>query len=77
MTRTLYAQLTGQKFYPPKPFEKAQWMKEETQDSVEGRRREIGMKLVSCSIKTSVFDADVSPDVRLRDALPRNQIQPD
>lgn len=54
MTRTLYAQLIGQKFYPPKPFEKAGWMKEEAQDSVEGRRREIGMKLVSDLVQATM-----------------------
>ncbi|KAF4623707.1 hypothetical protein D9613_001668 [Agrocybe pediades] len=41
MTRTAYAQLTGQKFFPPKVF--GQWSAKEGTD--EWRRRDVGMKI--------------------------------
>ena len=42
MTRTAYAQLVGQKFYPPKPF--GRW--EERPETPEWRWKDIGMKIV-------------------------------
>ncbi|TFK41316.1 SGT1 protein-domain-containing protein [Crucibulum laeve] len=41
LTRTAYAQLVGQKFFPPKVFER--W--EEKEGSTEWRRRDVGMKI--------------------------------
>lgn len=41
ITRTAYAQLIGQTFYPPKPF--GRW--QEVQGSPEWRRRDVGMKI--------------------------------
>lgn len=43
MTRTAYAQLTGQKFYPPKIF--GRW--EEREGTPEWRWKDVGMKIVS------------------------------
>lgn len=43
MTRTAYAQLNGQKFYPPKIF--GRWT--EPEGTRERRWRDMGMKLVS------------------------------
>ena len=43
MTRTAYAQLVGQKFFPPKIF--GRW--EEREGSDEWRWKDIGMKIVS------------------------------
>ncbi len=42
MTRTAYAQLIGQKFYPPKVFGRF----EEREGTPEWRRRDLGMKIV-------------------------------
>ncbi len=42
MTRTAYAQLVGQKFFPPKIF--GQWR--ENEDSKEYKWKDIGMKIV-------------------------------
>jgi hypothetical protein len=42
MTRTAYAQLSGQKFYPPKIF--GQW--KESEGSSVWRWKDIGMKIV-------------------------------
>lgn len=42
MTRTAYAQLVGQKFYPPKVF--GRW--EEREGTKEWRWKDIGMKIV-------------------------------
>lgn len=42
MTRTAYAQLTGQKFHPPKVF--GRWT--EAEESDEWRWKDIGMKVV-------------------------------
>ena len=47
MTRTAYAQLVGQKFYPPKIF--GRW--KEREDQKEWRWRDVGMKIVSCNIE--------------------------
>lgn len=46
MTRTAYAQLVGQKFYPPKIF--GRW--NEREDTREWRWRDVGMKIVRCSL---------------------------
>jgi hypothetical protein len=46
MTRPLYAQLVAQRFYAPKPFEKARWFDGVEAESVDYRRRDVGMKLV-------------------------------
>ncbi|TRM60141.1 SGT1 protein-domain-containing protein [Schizophyllum amplum] len=43
MTRTAYAQLTGQKFFPPKVF--GQW--KEAEGSKELRQKDVGMKLLA------------------------------
>ena len=43
MTRTAYAQLVGQKFYPPKIF--GQW--KELEGNKEWRWKDVGMKIVS------------------------------
>lgn len=43
MTRTAYAQLMGQKFYPPKIY--GRWT--EREDTPGWRWRDIGMKIVS------------------------------
>lgn len=43
MTRTAYAQLLGQKFYPPKIFGRF----EEREGTAAWRWRDVGMKLVS------------------------------
>lgn len=49
MTRTAYAQLLGQKFFPPKVF--GHW--QEADGTKERRWRDIGMKIVSlCPAKT-------------------------
>lgn len=48
MTRTAYAQLVGQTFYPPKPF--GRW--QEPQGSSDWRRRDVGMKIVSITHTT-------------------------
>ena len=45
MTRTAYAQLMGQKFYPPKVFGRF----EEREGTLEWRRKDIGMKIVRTS----------------------------
>lgn len=51
MSRPLYAQLASQRFYPPKPFERAGWLTVTASDdptsaeSIESRRRDTGMKL--------------------------------
>ncbi|KAM0755174.1 SGT1-domain-containing protein [Meredithblackwellia eburnea MCA 4105] len=58
LTRPLYSQLLLQKFYPPKPFEKVNWMdlgpiakstearaEDEEEKEKETRRREVGMKI--------------------------------
>jgi hypothetical protein len=50
MTRTAYAQLSGQKFFPPKVF--GQWKESEGSDT--WRRKDIGMKIVCHSIVFSV-----------------------
>lgn len=42
MTRTAYAQLLGQKFFPPKVF--GQW--QEKEGTREWRWRDVGMKIV-------------------------------
>lgn len=55
MTRPAYAQLMGQKFFPPKIF--GRW--QETEGTKEWRWRDIGMKIVSVVIGWSVGDADV------------------
>lgn len=47
LTRPLYGQLLGQKFYPPRPFDKVKWMDGAIEGTKEWRRREVGMKLVS------------------------------
>lgn len=54
ITRTAYAQLVGQSFYPPKPF--GRW--QEPQGSVEWRRRDVGMKIVRCLYDESQAVAD-------------------
>jgi len=46
MTRTAYAQLSGQKFFPPKVF--GQWKESEGSDT--WRRKDIGMKIVCHSV---------------------------
>lgn len=46
MTRPLYAQLVAQRFYAPKPFEKAKWFEGIEAGTDEYRRRDVGMKLV-------------------------------
>jgi len=43
MTRTAYAQLVGQKFFPPKIF--GQW--KELEGNKEWRWKDVGMKIVS------------------------------
>lgn len=51
MSRSLYAQLASQRFYAPKPFERAGWLSISANDdlrslqNVENRRRDIGMKI--------------------------------
>jgi hypothetical protein len=50
MTRTAYAQLSGQKFFPPKVF--GQWKELEGSDT--WRRKDMGMKIVCHSIVFSV-----------------------
>lgn len=50
MTRTAYAQLMGQKFFPPKIF--GQWHVKEGTD--EWRWREVGMKIV-CLVLSSIL----------------------
>lgn len=47
MTRPLYAQLVSQRFYPPKPFERAKWFAGLQEGTAEWRRRDLGMKIVS------------------------------
>ena len=47
MTRTAYAQLTGQKFHPPRVF--GRWS--EREGTKEWRWRDIGMKIVSRALK--------------------------
>lgn len=46
MTRTAYAQLVGQKFYPPKVF--GRW--EEREGTKEWRWKDIGMKIVRSGV---------------------------
>lgn len=45
LTRPLYSQLVLQRFFPPKPFDKASWMAG-TLSVEEERRRSVGMKIV-------------------------------
>lgn len=47
MTRTLYAQLMGQKFFPPKPFERVNWLGSTVPETPSRRHKEMGMKIVS------------------------------
>ncbi|KZW02112.1 SGT1-domain-containing protein [Exidia glandulosa HHB12029] len=80
MSRTAYAQLVGQKFYPPKPF--GRWS--EAQETPEWRRRDVGMK-IACGFEMlyqeskgrSEFSAgglstSTSSDAARLDALRRN-----
>ena len=46
LTRTAYAQLVGQKFFPPKVF--GQW--KETESTPEWRWRDVGMKMVGFKV---------------------------
>ena len=46
MTRPLYAQLLGQRFYPPKPFERVKWMQGAVEGTADWKHRDVGMKLV-------------------------------
>ena len=46
MTRPLYAQLLGQRFYPPKPFERVKWMQGAVEGTPDWKHRDVGMKLV-------------------------------
>lgn len=57
MTRTAYAQLLGQKFYPPKVF--GRWG--EREGTKERRWRDIGMKIVSDLLLSIEFDSDTVP----------------
>lgn len=50
LSRTLYAQLQGQRFFPPKPFERVKWFDNVEKDSVDWRRKDVGMKIVRSSI---------------------------
>jgi hypothetical protein len=54
LTRTAYAQLVGQKFYPPKIF--GRW--KEVEGTPEWRWRDVGMKIVRI-VPFSVSDAVV------------------
>lgn len=48
LTRPLYSQLVLQRFFPPKPFEKVNWMEgSKLLGEEEERRRMVGMKIVS------------------------------
>lgn len=49
MTRPLYGQLVAQRFYAPKPFERADWFKGATEGTAEHRRRDLGLKIVRSS----------------------------
>ncbi|WAQ86531.1 hypothetical protein PtA15_7A257 [Puccinia triticina] len=55
MTRPLYAVLLNHEttFHPPKPFEKVGWMDVAREDSVEWKRRLVGMK-ISCGFEMSL-----------------------
>ncbi|THV06071.1 SGT1-domain-containing protein [Dendrothele bispora CBS 962.96] len=79
MTRTSYAQLVGQKFYPPKIF--GRW--EEREDTKAWRWRDIGMKIAvgfemlfqeskGREIKNSTVDGQKSSAEAEKDALRRN-----
>jgi hypothetical protein len=48
MTRTAYAQLLGQKFFPPKVF--GRW--QEKENTKEWRWRDVGMKIVKSYVCT-------------------------
>jgi SGT1 protein len=51
MTRPLYAQLQGQRFFPPKPFERAQWFAEGSNEGTpEWKFRDLGVK-ISCGFE--------------------------
>ncbi|KAJ6519496.1 SGT1 protein-domain-containing protein [Mycena sanguinolenta] len=80
MTRTAYAQLLGQKFFPPKVF--GQWKADE--DTDEGRWRDVGMKIAvgfemlfqeskgKIDLSSSSSDALRSSAQAKKDALRRN-----
>ena len=57
MTRTAYAQLVGQKFYPPKVF--GRWLEQE--GTAEWRWRDVGMKIVSPWNPVSLATDSASP----------------
>ncbi|KAH7927363.1 SGT1-domain-containing protein [Leucogyrophana mollusca] len=64
MTRTSYAQLVGQKFYPPKIF--GRWQEQEGTD--QWRWRDIGMKL-ACGFEMLYQESKTRSDVTSADAI--------
>lgn len=69
MTRTAYAQLVGQKFYPPKIF--GRW--NEKEGTPERRWREVGMKLVGSSTARVDLRSSFALGLRFRNALPGDE----
>lgn len=71
MTRSLYAQLASQRFYPPKPFERAGWLDVSADEdptstqSIESRRRDIGMK-IACGFEM-LYQEEKSSTARRRE----------
>jgi hypothetical protein len=73
LTRVLYGQLLGQRFFPPKPFERSAWFKGVHQGTAQWKQRDLGMKIVSLERLL----ADGLPrraDLRIRDALSRYEV---
>lgn len=60
MTRPLYAVLLNHQliFHPPKPFEKAQWISSDLENTSEWKRRMLGMKL--CCGFEMVFQSELA-----------------
>ena len=50
LTRTAYAQLVGQKFYPPKVF--GRW--QEKEGKPEWKRKDLGMKIVNVVVESTL-----------------------
>ena len=71
MTRPLYGQLVAQRFYAPKPFERADWFKGTTEGSAEHRRRDVGLKIVRQQLRIAADGAGL----RLRDAVSGDQVE--
>lgn len=72
MTRLAYAQLLGQKFFPPKVF--GRWEGDAAREgTTEWKRRDVGMKIVRYDLVLLVAVLIVHQGCRLRNAFSRYQ----